>query len=73
MKLYKHYLLILLLAKSGLQLSAFFFLSQVIGLFSPLADRTFLLLEGKIFQEDIPEVAFGNPGHSTQGPPLDAD
>jgi|GEM_PF-1364461 len=38
-----------------------------------MPDRTFLLLEGKIFQEDIPEVAFGNPGHYTQGPPLDAD
>jgi cobalt/nickel transport system ATP-binding protein len=27
----------------------------------PWADRAILLLEGKILQEDIPEVAFGNP------------
>jgi cobalt/nickel transport system ATP-binding protein len=29
----------------------------------PWADRAVLLLEGKILQEDIPEVAFGNPEH----------
>jgi cobalt/nickel transport system ATP-binding protein len=29
----------------------------------PWADRAILLLNGKILQEDVPEVAFGNPEH----------
>ena len=29
----------------------------------PWADRAILILEGKILQEDIPEVAFGNPDY----------
>jgi cobalt/nickel transport system ATP-binding protein len=27
------------------------------------ADRAILLLDGRILQEDVPDVAFGNPGH----------
>ena len=29
----------------------------------PWADRAILLLDGRILQEDVPEVAFGNPDH----------
>lgn len=32
----------------------------------PWADRAILLLEGKILQEDIPDVAFGNPEYIRQ-------